>query len=343
MENARAQEKLITISESGKASAAALGDHYPLHPLGTINADHHHLILKAKQLYPRPAVQANFLPPFIPSIPSPGYYPGDLGYDTLTIGTTVIPGGGRTVTSAQFHNVYVNPCTTPVQACWGNPSQFLDHLGKSDMIHIADHYVGATSNDRYTVGTGGTFIHGEPSILYDSDMEGIAYAAASQLGAGYGHIYHIFLPPGQDVCFAPATATSPLECYSPDNLATFDFCAYHSSFDSNVGHVLYTVEPYQNVPGCQVQAPSPNGLLTDSTADVLSHETFETITDPDGDAWFNRFSLDLFGYEVADECQNYNFGYGSVNLHGRKYEIQPEYSNTLHGCSYSPYGFFWLE
>jgi hypothetical protein len=70
---------------------------------------------------------------------------------------------------------------------------------------------------------------------------------------------------------------------------------------------------------------------------VRSHELFETITDPDGTTWWNRFSLDLFGAEIGDECQDFDFGYGSVKLNGTKYEIQPEYSNSLHGCAFSPF------
>jgi hypothetical protein len=77
--------------------------------------------------------------------------------------------------------------------------------------------------------------------------------------------------------------------------------------------------------------------LIDSTDDVLSHETFETITDPDIDAWLNDLSLDLYGAEIGDECQDFDFGYGLVSLNGKNYEIQPEYSNSQHGCAYSPY------
>ena len=83
--------------------------------------------------------------------------------------------------------------------------------------------------------------------------------------------------------------------YSPDNPATFAFCAFHASVNfSDVGHVLFTVEPFQNVPGCAVGKPSPNGVLVDSTASVLSHQLIETITDPDGDAWWITNDLDLF-------------------------------------------------
>ena len=33
-----------------------------------------------------------------------------------------------------------------------------------------------------------------------------------------------------------------------------------------------------------------------------SHETFETITDPDGTAWWNSLDNGLFGQEIGDEC-----------------------------------------
>jgi hypothetical protein len=206
------------------------------------------------------------------------------------------------------------------------------------MIHITDAYVSAYGYDRYTVGAGVLAAGSLPHVLYDSDLQVLAYEVAAYLQvSGYNHIFHLFLPPQQDVCFDPSSGI----CYSPDNPATFDFCAYHSSVDTPIGHVLYTVQPYQNVPGCQVLQPSPNGPLVDSTADILGHETFETITDPDGDAWWNAVSLELIGSEIADECQNFSFGYGSVRLNQKQYEIQPVYSNILHGCTFTPYGFFW--
>lgn len=248
---------------------------------------------------------------------APGFYPGDLSN----------PFNGPTVTSAAMHGVYVNGN----QSVWGTPANFLNDLSQSAMIKITDAYVGSTASHRYTVGNGLLLSGSLPQVIYDDTIIEAAYIAASHYGSGYNHIYHIYLPPGQDVCLS-----GTFECYSPDNPNTFYFCAYHASVDfPDIGHVLLTVEPYQNVPGCQVQPPSPNGLLIDSTADVLSHETFETITDPDGTAWWNKFSLDLFGAEIGDECQNFDFGYSSVSLNGKSYEIQPEYSTNLHACSYT--------
>ncbi len=106
------------------------------------------------------------------------------------------------------------------------------------------------------------------------------------------------------------------------------FCAFHASVDfTDIGHVLFSLEPYPNVPGCSVAKPSPNGRLIDSTADVLSHELIETITDPDGDAWWILNNLLLLGAEIGDVCKNYKFSYASSSLNQKLYQIQPEYSN----------------
>jgi hypothetical protein len=249
--------------------------------------------------------------------PAVAFYPGDLSYQ-----------GGKVIQESESNNLYVN-CAA---SCWGTPATFLTRLGTSNFIHVTDQYVNSTTANRYTVGPGGSLSYPTVAPLGDNDLLQIVYAGASVLGTGYGHIYHIFLPKGVDVCF---TGTS--ECYSPDNPSTFAFCAFHASVDfSDIGHVVFTVEPYQNVPGCAVAKPSPNGVLVDSTADVLSHELIETITDPDGDAWWISNDLDLFFAEIGDVCQNATFHYAVSNLSGRNYEIQPEYSNQAHACVYTP-------
>jgi hypothetical protein len=107
---------------------------------------------------------------------------------------------------------------------------------------------------------------------------------------------------------------------------------------SDLGHVLYTVEPYQDVPGCQVATPTPNGDLVDSTASVLSHETIATITDPDLDAWWSDVSLIEQGAEIGDICEpvpnsSLRFLDPEFQVNGKNYKIQLEYSNHFHGCA----------
>jgi hypothetical protein len=248
------------------------------------------------------------------------------------------------VDHVQSHAVYVTnkavSCTTA--ACWGNPESFLQDLGRSDFIHITDQYVGRHDDDRYTNGGHATVTFSSlPHELTDSNMLAVVHAVASQTHqTGYNHIYHVFLPPGTDECFDSTFST----CYSPDIPSTFFFCAYHGSVDfSDIGHVLYSVEPFQNVGGCDLAPGSPNGQLVDGTANVLSHELIESITDPDGDAWWNTASNALFGNEIADECSfiiflptGVFFDPPAFNIGGKKYAVQSEYDNSSHSCATEP-------
>jgi hypothetical protein len=262
----------------------------------------------------------------------PFRFPGDLSYL-----------GGQVVESAQSHAIYLLPNgTCPIASCWGNPEGFLRDLGRSEFIHVTDQYIGVFASNRYTVGGSVSIGYAPPKVpLTDNDMLAVVHAVASATGqTGYGHIFHVFLPPGQDECFTSADT----ECYSPDNPNTFAFCAYHSSVDfKDIGHVLYTVEPFQNVGGCSVKPGTPNGQLIDSTNNSLSHETFETITDPDGDAWINFSLVVLAGAEIGDECsfftvigQNVYFDPLTFRIGRNAYAAQPEYSNRDHDCATAP-------
>lgn len=259
-----------------------------------------------------------------------GFFPGDLVYM-----------GGPVVTEAESHPVYVNANNNTggckgVEQCWGNPEDFLEDLGRSTFIHVVDQYTGETRNHRYTVGDA-VRLSAPKGTIFEQQLFPLIHSAAKKEGTGYGHIYHIFLPPGTDTCFLASDGVTPI-CYSPDNPNTFFFCAYHGSVEfKDIGHVLFTVEPYQNIPGCDVAQPSPNGQLTDSTNSVLSHETIETITDPDGTGWWNLTGGALAGEEIADECVSLLDQTGAsldptFKIGHNLYEVQLEYSNTYHAC-----------
>lgn len=304
-----------------------------------------HAVTAAGVSYKDPAIAFSGIPPTV-LLPPGGNnrFPDDLSYQ-----------GGLTVKHGQSHAIYVLNSADGAgcnlanyAACWGNPEDFLTHLRSSDFIHVVDQYVGRHDRNRYTNGAD-AFLCCVPlsntgvNSFTDGSMQFLLLIAiaGSGLPTGENDIYHIFLPPGTDECFN-APGTSP--CYSPDNPNTFVYCAYHSSVTFNgLGHVLYSVEPYANVPGCSVPPGTPNGTLADSTANVLSHETFETITDPEGDAWWNFFNLGSFGDEIGDECTYqillniggfYNPSVFSIS--GKKFAVQPEYSNASHSCATRP-------
>lgn len=278
-------------------------------------------------------------------------YPGDVQFH-----------GGHVVQSADEYQIYVNlasntACHT-VAKCWGDPARFLHDLALSDLIHVVDQYVGVSSDSRYTASAEPINVNYAPTAgpgrpFTDMDIQTIVHAVvrARGLQTGYHSIFDVFLVPGQDECSTGAFDT----CYSPDQPATFVFCAYHSSADfSDVGHVIYTVEPYEDVTGCSSRPNGPNGQLVDSTNNVLSHEMFELISNPDGTAWWNELDSALFEEEIGDECSFLllippppalpgpksvvYFDPSNVILNGHRYLAQPEYSNDQHACSIAPGG-----
>jgi hypothetical protein len=261
---------------------------------------------------------------------SPYFYPGDL-----------TKGAGPDLPTTTQHAVYVD-YTGTVAANWGNPEGFLKDLNASTFVHLLDQYVGSIANSRYPVGgNAGVTYSFYGNVLYEHELWAIVHPVAAHYGTGGGHVYHVFLRKGLDVCM-DVPVVGGASCYSPDNSATWAFCAYHTAVTfSDIGTVLFTVEPYQNVPGCAVATPSPNGQLADSTNSVLSHETFETITDPLGTAWWNHTHAPLGGFEIGDECVALDNSAGgslvpTFKINGKNYEVQLEYSNTYHACAAQP-------
>ena len=260
-------------------------------------------------------------------------------HHAVTFIGTLTNQGGPVMDYAVEHAIYLIPSNGAcpnVAACWGNPEQFLFDLGRSEFIHITDQYVGTNANVRYTVGVSGRVNYTIPANpLVDSDIAAIVHAMVVKDGglSGYHHEYHVFLPPGQDECFDSTFSVC----------ASNSFCAYHSSADfTDVGHVIYSVQPWAGAPGCT--GLQPDGSTPSTQNSILSHETIESITDPDGDAWWNASgNLDLYGYEIADQCQWIFFSATSVGflmdqvyLNGRPYYVQSEYNNHSNGCTDGP-------
>jgi hypothetical protein len=312
------------------------------HPSIYYVQDNSGLLIKASGQAPSAAQPVFYLGPGVtpPGLPSPGFYPDDMYQFTPP---------GPVVTTARTHNIYVDK--TPDH--WGNPGIFQQHLFSSSLIQVVDQYVGSHKEGRYTLGLSAIASYPVSVPLTDSgDIASIVHAAAAHFGAGYGHIYNVFLPKGADVCI---TATN---CYSPDNATTWGTCSYHAFVDfADIGHVLYTVVPYQDdfaIAGglpfyaCDVgqadttvnTSATPNGVLIDSTSHAISHELIDAITDPDGDAWLSLSYDTFYGLfspgEVSDVCTNLSFLYTPFAVAGKIYYIAPAYSNKYHLCTTIP-------
>ena len=249
--------------------------------------------------------------------------------------------GGPTLHNFEAHNVFVNAVAMPGgvygQSISGpsidDADTFLTHLFASQMIHIVDQYTG-TPDQGGSVGKSGILHYNSSATTYNSpDLQTLVHAAARAFGSGPQHVLNLFYNQGIDICDVQG------DCYSPDNLSTWTFCAYHSYYDfPDLGRVFFTMQPYANVQypftpqdevGCRVPAGGVHSQAIESMASALSHETFEAITDPAITGWGQGF----IGYEMADMCVYLEY---DIPLAGSTYRLQGEYSNRDHACVWRP-------
>jgi hypothetical protein len=244
-----------------------------------------------------------------------------------------------TILSANIHPIYFN-CPSHTDACWGtNPGDittFIQNINVNGPLSIVNQYVGASglTLGRYPLSTQFFFDNATlpktvpgftNKVIVDADVQAIVEAIVSGGGGfGTGHMYHMFVPQGTDVCFD----TSYSMCYSPDNNSAFVFCGYHGSFtDGASRHIFYSLEPYTFVSGCFLSPQS----ATDSQVSVLLHETAEWITDPDpGSEWL---SFDPNLGEIGDMCAGNIF---AIHPNGATYNTQLLYSNMHWACKAGP-------
>ena len=143
---------------------------------------------------------------------------------------------------------------------------------------------------------------------------------------GLSNIWFVFLPPDVDTCILVG------EC------ATNAFAGYHSEFDLGHGPTIYVPVPDPLVEFTPPPGSDPQGNPeAELTLDTVAHEAEESITDPYGTAW-----MDPNGLEVADECENPEYGtplgYASDGspfnqlINGHPYLIQDMWSNAALGC-----------
>lgn len=116
------------------------------------------------------------------------------------------------------------------------------------------------------------------------------------------------------------------------------FCAYHSTLGNGT---VYAYAP--DIADCSYEPSFDSGRIPENDpiaaaiTSSLSHEQFESVTDPNADAWFKGKPGDG---EIGDLCYT-SFGPvnsqgGTVTLaHGDTYALQEEWSNRANGCAYT--------
>jgi hypothetical protein len=141
-----------------------------------------------------------------------------------------------------------------------------------------------------------------------------------------------------------ATFSNGRSCTFPDSAGNA-YCAYHSYVPYAYGDGSRDFMPYIYVSDNYLCSYLPSfannsipygDLYADGAIDSLSHEQFESVTDPMGNGWFDN---DPSGGEIADKCET-TFGDARANgstvqlNHGHSYVIQEDYSNRSSSCGY---------
>ncbi|HYK82196.1 MAG TPA: hypothetical protein VEU55_03555 [Gemmatimonadales bacterium] len=96
------------------------------------------------------------------------------------------------------------------------------------------------------------------------------------------------------------------------------YCAYHGHFTWNGNDVKYAAMPHDiDFPDCSALSGSPNNdPAADAEVNTLAHETEETNTDEDLNAWY-----DTSGNENADKCA-WTFGATYTTANGATANMQ---------------------
>jgi len=251
----------------------------------------------------------------------------------------------RTDTRILYHAGPIMPATSNVYLIWyGNwagreatvslLTDFVTSFGGSPYARILTTYPnasGVTPSGGLLYGGWINNYYSHSSSITDADVQGIITAVLNGQGLPVDSrgIYLVMTSP--DVYF--------------DGFCT-DECQYHKHFVLNGAPLKYAVigNPDRCPASCAAQfasgALSPNGdPAGDAMVSWMAHVLNETITDPLGTAWYDRYGL-----EISDKCiglfgQTYTTSTGAranMQLGGRDYLVQQNWLNDRKGrCALS--------
>jgi serine protease len=223
-------------------------------------------------------------------------------------------------------------------------NQFFTDVGTdsgktTNVYYTGTQYSDGSGNVQYNSSFGGSYTDTSPlpaSGCKDSDTsvcltdaqeqaEITKDIAAAGWSAGSNKEFFLFTAKGIGSCISSSSSQCAFTYY----------CAYHSWIGSGSSETLYANMPYADtVPSACGTGQKPNGNDADDTINVTSHEHNETITDENGNAWY-----DSAGYEDGDKCA---WIFGAANgtngaeynqtINGHNYYLQEEYSNRDRTC-----------
>jgi hypothetical protein len=217
-------------------------------------------------------------------------------------------------------------------------SRYFSDVGGSALYGLLTQYWGVQGQIHNSATLGGVYRDTRPypapgtraHPLVDSDITAEIGRAMKLNGWSESPTHEFFVITGFNVqeCFL-ANHRDGCTFYTGHD----DYCAYHT----HTGELIYA---YISVSNYCVPLPgrSPNGdAIADTTISIVSHEQFESVTDPLLDGWYGKTMEDD---EVADLCLDH---YGPVRSdgsnvtlgNGHRYIVQEEWSRRAGRCALS--------
>lgn len=228
----------------------------------------------------------------------------------------------------------------------------INNLSGSSYMNMLSSY----NNSSYTLSNKVSF---GSSLFISSTINPTLYQGSSLNGQTTSQIQSIVTSAISAGGFgaSPNTSNTIFDVLTATNITVSgfmtSFCGWHSSTSLGSLNTLGTQYGFVGNPGansaCAGQtASSPNNNVgADAMASVVTHELFETITDPNATAWYDSISATspstTGGYENGDMC-NFNFGTAfaapngsaaNVTLNGTNYLLQQQWVNQGGGQNFA--------
>jgi hypothetical protein len=288
--------------------------------------------------------------------PKRGAAPFSLQAPALSGTANLVYHGGPVMTSNTNYAFYWAPSTAPAYPAeyQSGVDEYLEGLahdsgGDQNVDSVATQYSnGSGEAVAYDSHFAGAILDTDPYpangckkatiCLTDAQLQAelASYIAAHGLPRDLAHEYFLLTPPKVEDCFE----ASGTECSAGSSVPTY--CAYHGSFASGGGEIVYANDPYvTGIEGCD-DGEHPNDKPSDGALEGgLSHEHNESTTDPELNAWYGAE-----GNENGDKCRTFVLSseYGTPLgtapdgsrynqlVDGREYWYQQEWSNEGSTC-----------
>jgi hypothetical protein len=217
------------------------------------------------------------------------------------------------------HGGPVTPASATYAIYWGVQTDFdsdlqgamaslLGGMNGSSYLSIATQYMrGASVSTQYMGAT------------IDASAPPSKAPTTAALGA---EVCKLFASPDPNGVYVVFTSNAP----------HVNYCAWHDKATCNGATFSVAYVPNQALlPGCSPYTKVNLGCNaysngTVAAADSVAHEFFESITDPQISAWYDKSKA-----EIADKCE-YNYAACVSLANGSSWEIQQEWSNAIGGC-----------